>query len=105
MLAMVLAHGATGSHFLDSLSEDNFNLLRPSLAVTSLDRDAPICVPGSDVNCVWFPTTAILSVVTILEDGRDLGASTRGRAQHCRHRADCPPRPGQYRADSAIGGV
>lgn len=75
---MVFAHGATGSHFLDSLSEENFNLLKPSLAVTNLDRDAPICVPGSDLDCVWFPTTAILSVVTILENGQDVEACTIG---------------------------
>jgi CRP-like cAMP-binding protein len=75
---MAFIHGNTGSHFLDSLSAENFNLLAPSMVSIALGRDEPLCVPGSDIESVWFPTTAILSVVTVLEDGRDVEACTIG---------------------------
>jgi CRP-like cAMP-binding protein len=75
---MTLEYENTGSHFLDSLSAENFKLLRPSLIEVSLSRDDVVCFPGSDIECVWFPTTAILSVVTILADGQDIEACTIG---------------------------
>jgi CRP-like cAMP-binding protein len=75
---MAVVHGRTGNHFLDSLSVENFNLLSPSLVEVVLTRDAVLCVPGLDIECVWFPTTGILSVVTILADGQDVEACTIG---------------------------
>jgi CRP-like cAMP-binding protein len=75
---MAFVHGHTGSHFLDSLSAENFNLLESSLVEVFLARDTELCLPGSDLDCVWFPTTAILSVVTILTDGQEVEACTIG---------------------------
>jgi CRP-like cAMP-binding protein len=75
---VAFAYGITGSHFLDSLSAENFNLFKPSLVEVFLQRDAVLCAPGSEIDCVWFPTTAILSVVTILADGQDVEACTIG---------------------------
>jgi CRP-like cAMP-binding protein len=75
---MALVHGNTGNHFLDSLSAENFNLLRPFLVDVIFQRNAVLCVPDSEIDCVWFPTTAILSVVTILADGQDVEAWTVG---------------------------
>lgn len=75
---MAFSRGSTGSHFLDSLSEENFNLLRPSLVAVDLARNVSICLPGSEVDCVWFPTTAVLSVVAILATGQEVEACTIG---------------------------
>jgi CRP-like cAMP-binding protein len=75
---MEFAHGITGNHFLDSLSVENFNLLKPYLAHSFLERNAVLCLPGTDVDCVWFPVTAILSVITIMADGHDVEACTIG---------------------------
>jgi CRP-like cAMP-binding protein len=75
---MAFVQGNTGSHFLDSLSVENFNLLKPSLVDINLQRDDVLCVPGSEIDCIWFPITAILSVVTILADGQDVEACTIG---------------------------
>jgi CRP-like cAMP-binding protein len=75
---MVFVHGATGNHFLDSLSVENFHLLRPYLAAETLGRNKPLCSPGSEIDCVWFPQTAILSVVTVMLDGQDVEACTIG---------------------------
>jgi CRP-like cAMP-binding protein len=75
---MSIVHGNTGSHFLDSLSAENFNLLKPSLVEVSLARDSVLCTPGSEIDAVWFPTTCVLSVVTIMLDGQDVEACTIG---------------------------
>jgi CRP-like cAMP-binding protein len=75
---MAIVHETTGSHFLDSLGVENFNLLRPYLVNVVLTRDDVLCLPGTHLECVWFPTTAILSVVTILADGQDVEACTIG---------------------------
>lgn len=75
---MALVDENTGSHFLDSLSAEHFRLLRPSLMEVSLTRGEVLCVAGSNVECVWFPTSAILSVVTVLADGQDVEAWTIG---------------------------
>ena len=37
-----------------------------------------LCLPGSEIDCVWFPTTAILSVVAILATGQEVEACTIG---------------------------
>lgn len=75
---MAFVHGHTGSHFLDSLSAENFELLRRSLVEVTFPRGHVLCVPGDDLDCIWFPTTAILSVVTLLADGQDVEACTIG---------------------------
>lgn len=75
---MALVHGQTGNHFVDGLSEENFNLLRPSLLAISLSRGVAICQPGSELEAVWFPTTAVLSVATILANGQNVDACTVG---------------------------
>jgi hypothetical protein len=75
---MAFVHGHTGSHFLDSLSLENFDLINRSPVDVVLTRDDALCVPGDDLDCVWLPTTAILSVVTILADGQDVEACTSG---------------------------
>jgi CRP-like cAMP-binding protein len=75
---MAFTHGKTGSHFLDSLSAENFDLLKPYLAEVVLTREDVLCAPGSDIENVWFPTTAILSVVTILADGQGVESCTIG---------------------------
>ena len=68
----------TGNHFLDALSDDDLGLLKPSLLCVSLPRGTVLCWPDSQVECVWFPVTAVLSVVTIMEDGHDVEGCTIG---------------------------
>ena len=75
---MAVVRRETGSHFLDSLSAENFSLLSRSLVEVVLPRNGVLCSPGEELECVWFPTTAILSVVTILADGQDVEACTIG---------------------------
>lgn len=78
MTATAIIHGSTGSHFLDGLSHEYFELFRPYLVEVALTRDDVLCEPGSEIESVWFPTTAILSVVTILADGQDVESCTIG---------------------------
>lgn len=76
---MALTHGHTGNHFLDSLEVGTFKLLSPSLVDVVLTRQDVISTPGSDIDCVWFPTTAVLSVITIMASGQDVEACIIGR--------------------------
>jgi CRP-like cAMP-binding protein len=69
----------TGNSFLDSLSAENFDLLEHYFLKSTLKRDSVLCLPGSELDCVWFPLTAVLSVVTTLADGQDVEACTIGR--------------------------
>ena len=70
--------GLTGNHFLDAQSAEVFALLRPFLVATELRRDTVLCVPGAEIDTVWFPVSAVLSVVTIMRDGQDVEACTIG---------------------------
>ena len=75
---MAFSYGVTGNHFLDSLNVETFNLLKPYLIEEPLGRNRAICSAGSEIDCVWFPVTAILSVVTVMLNGQDVEACTIG---------------------------
>jgi CRP-like cAMP-binding protein len=75
---MIFEIGNTGNHFLDSLDRETLGLLNPYLSDVFLARDAVIGLPGSEIDTIWFPVTAVLSVVTVMEDGRDVEACTIG---------------------------
>lgn len=44
----------------------------------SLARHAVLARPGEEVDTVWFPTTAVLSVVTVLKSGQEVETCTIG---------------------------
>jgi CRP-like cAMP-binding protein len=70
--------GLNGNHFLDALNPDVLALLRPFLVAVDLKRDTVLCVPGAEIDTIWFPVSAVLSVVTIMRDGQDVEACTIG---------------------------
>ena len=75
---MEFLHAKTGNQFLDRLNLSNFGLLRPFLSEVELDRGAELFVPGDEVETVWFPVGAILSVVTLMLEGEGIEACTIG---------------------------
>lgn len=65
--------------FLSKLSVETLGLLAPYLMDVLLHRGATIAEPGEELECVWFPTSSVLSVVTTMESGHDVEACTIGR--------------------------
>jgi len=75
---MDLIHGATGNNFLDGLKVADFDGLRPFLTLVDLQQRAEVCGPGMNLDAVWMPTTAVLSVIAILREGEGVEACTVG---------------------------
>jgi len=51
----------------------------PALAEASLSTGQVLFEPGDDVDAIYFPGSACLSIVTIMRDGRAVETSTVGR--------------------------
>ncbi len=68
-----------GNSFLDNLQTNDYALLEPHLIEKKLERDFTVNNPGDRVETVYFPNGAILSVITLMEDGRGVESSTIGR--------------------------
>ena len=72
------------NHILSRLSPQEREMLAPYASLVSLRSGDILLEPEAAVERVYFPNTAVLSVVTIMEDGRagDLGegAADRPRA-------------------------
>jgi CRP-like cAMP-binding protein len=68
-----------GNAFLDSLKDAEFAILAPHLVEKFLPRDLVLHDPGAPVDDVFFPTSSILSVITLMEDGRSVESCTIGR--------------------------
>lgn len=68
----------TRNFILKSLSPGELEVLAPFAAVVSLSSGDVLFEPDSAVDRVYFPNTAVLSVVTIMEDGRAVESDTVG---------------------------
>jgi CRP-like cAMP-binding protein len=68
-----------GNSLLDHLDDANYGLLEPYLIEKFLDRDTVTHDPGDRIDTIYFPNGAILSVITLMEDGRGVESSTIGR--------------------------
>lgn len=64
---------------LSALSPSDIAALMPALAETSLTAGQVLFEPGDDVDAVYFPGSACLSVVTIMRDGKAIETATVGR--------------------------
>jgi CRP-like cAMP-binding protein len=68
----------TGNRFLDQLEEETLRLFRPYLIDVTLARDQIVATPGSELDLVCFPVSAVLSVVTTMKNGEHIEACTIG---------------------------
>jgi CRP-like cAMP-binding protein len=68
----------TGNEFLDSLTAQDFALIESFLTQEHLAHNAVVTPLGAEVNSVLFPTGAILSIITMMEDGRGVESCTIG---------------------------
>ena len=76
---MKTSRSPVGNAFLDSLKDAEFAILAPHLVEKYLPRDMVLHDPGAPVDDVYFPTSSILSVITLMEDGRSVESCTIGR--------------------------
>lgn len=64
---------------LSSLGAADLQALMPSLSEVSLNQGQVLFEVGAPVECVYFPSSAVISVVTVMGDGRSVESSTIGR--------------------------
>ncbi|HZT80515.1 MAG TPA: Crp/Fnr family transcriptional regulator [Gemmataceae bacterium] len=69
----------TGNQLLDRLPAGLFDSLAPSLEPVTLAAKEGVYDEGQPIRHVWFPTSAVISLVVVLEDGREIEATTVGR--------------------------
>ncbi|HEY0436420.1 MAG TPA: Crp/Fnr family transcriptional regulator [Phenylobacterium sp.] len=67
------------NHLLSAFEDGDIQALLPSLAEVTLDRGQVLFEPGDPPENVFFPSNAIVSVVTVMEDGSAVETSTIGR--------------------------
>jgi CRP-like cAMP-binding protein len=75
-MPMPLAHSPNQNHLLAALPAAEFERLAPHLELTALPLGDYLYEPGSQLNHVYFPTTAVVSLLYVLESG--LSAETAG---------------------------
>jgi CRP-like cAMP-binding protein len=61
------------------LPDEEMALLAPHLQQVSLTLGHPVIVPDKPIEDVYFPTGALLSMVTVLHDGSTIESGTIGR--------------------------
>jgi len=64
---------------LSALHSDDEAALTPHLKEVSLSRGQVLYQPGDEADLIYFPSSACISVVTIMEDGRTFETGTIGR--------------------------
>jgi len=63
------AHSPHQNHLLDALPAQDFGRIAPHLELVSLDLGDVLYEPGMQLRYVYFPTTAIVSLLYVMEDG------------------------------------
>lgn len=70
--------GRTGNRLLDQLPEKEYTCLAPSLVSASLElKQLPIQV-DAPLRDVYFPTTALISMLVVMEDGSEVETALIG---------------------------
>lgn len=64
--------------FLGAMSSEDLGLLSPLLAELRLERGLTLHQAGDPIKFVYFPTSAVVSVVTPMKDGRSVESVTVG---------------------------
>lgn len=73
------ARSQTGNRLLAKLPGEELEALRPHLEQVSLSHSQPLITPHEPIPYVYFPITALASLVTVLEDGSTVEAGSVGR--------------------------
>lgn len=73
------AHPLSPNRLLASLPSEELTALQPHLEQVSLSLGQPIIFPDEPIPFVYFPLNALLSLVTVMEDGSTVEAGAIGR--------------------------
>jgi CRP-like cAMP-binding protein len=76
---MLQARPQFGNAFLDGLTAADLREIQPHLVVRDLRRDLLLHEEGDTREDLYFPAGAILSVITLMADGRGVECRTVGR--------------------------
>jgi CRP-like cAMP-binding protein len=66
------------NNFLTSLSRADRVALDPGLSLVDLERAQVLAEPGMTVNSAWLPQGSVISIVTLMRDGRAVESRTIG---------------------------
>ncbi|MGB7924925.1 MAG: Crp/Fnr family transcriptional regulator [Pyrinomonadaceae bacterium] len=69
----------TGNRLLDRLPGEELEALRPHLERVELAHGQTLIMPDEPIPYLYFPVTALASLVTLLEDGSTVEAGSVGR--------------------------
>jgi CRP-like cAMP-binding protein len=69
----------TTNRILDALPREDLEALRPHMEEIRVDLHTPLIRPNEEIGDVWFPVTALASLVTVLEDGSTVEGGSVGR--------------------------
>ena len=64
---------------LASLPHDHFERLQPHLVTTSFPQGAVLCETGDEVDHIYFPHQGMLSLLTVMRDGKAIETAAVGR--------------------------
>jgi CRP-like cAMP-binding protein len=67
------------NRLLAALADADFERLRPYCEAVSLEAGRPIYEPGSELQFVYFPTTAIASILQVTREGETVQTAVVGR--------------------------
>ena len=67
--AIASEHSPHQNHLLDALPALDFERLAPNLELITLKLGDVLYEPGAQMRYVYFPTTAIVSLLYVMEDG------------------------------------
>jgi CRP-like cAMP-binding protein len=66
------------NYLLSALSAADAQAIVPHLVEVSLERSQVLFEPDDPVETVFFPSTSVLSIITVMKDGRSVESSTVG---------------------------
>jgi len=69
---------ALGNRIFDALPDSESASMRPALEAVTLDAYDIVYSAGAAIDAVYFPTTAVLSVLTVMRDGGAVEIGTFG---------------------------
>jgi CRP-like cAMP-binding protein len=75
----ILAKALETNRLLALLNREARQQMLPTLTLISLDMSQPLYEPGQEITHVYFPVTAVTSLLSEMEDGATVEIATIGR--------------------------
>src|SRR5215217_4308620 len=70
--------GRTGNRLLDRLPQDEYAHVAPCLVSASLELKQYLIQPNALIPDIYFPTTALVSTLVVMEDGSEVETGITG---------------------------